>query len=107
MPLHNPSRWVWLLLAVAAIAGTFAAAVSFTEAAHQRDARRADTAANERLLRQTRDLSVANQEVLEVIRQATGPEAQQRSKAAIDQAVQRIVDELCARLDCPPNGSAP
>jgi hypothetical protein len=37
-----------------------------------------------------------------VIRQATGPEAQNRQRAAIDEAVQRIVDELCARLDCPP-----
>jgi hypothetical protein len=95
-------RLLWLLLVVGAIAGTFAAAVSFTEAANQRTARRADTAANERLLRQTRDLSVANQQVLEVIRQATGPEAQNRQRAAIDEAVQRIVDELCARLDCPP-----
>jgi uncharacterized membrane protein len=57
-------RLLWLLLVVGAIAGTFAAAVSFTEASNQRTARRADTAANERLLRQTRDLSVANQQVL-------------------------------------------
>lgn len=107
MPLRNPSRWVWVLLVVAALAGTFAAAVSFTEAANQRTARREDTAANERLLRQTRDLSVANQRVLEVIKNATGPDARARQQEAIDTAVDRIVTELCARLDCPPLEAAP
>lgn len=105
MPLRSPSRLVWLLLTIAALAGTFAAAVSFTEAANQRDARAQNVEQTNRLLREVRDLGEANNGVLARINRATSPEAQESQRKVIDEAVRSIVDQvdarIAARLSCP------